>query len=122
MLLTRLAFATSVLVLFPTASGAQELPEGATTEMVAAGEAIFKGPGTCFACHGMDAKGIPNLGADLTDDEWTHADGTYESIIATINSGAQGASGAVMPPKGGPNLTDDQVKAVAAYVWSLSNG
>ena len=120
MLFTRLALAASALVLLATVSTAQELPEGATADMVTAGEAIFKGPGTCFACHGMDAKGIPNLGADLTDDVWTHADGTYESIIATINSGAQGASGAVMPPKGGPNLSDDQVKAVAAYVWSLS--
>lgn len=119
-LFSRLALTASALFLLTTASTAQELPEGVTAEMVTAGEGIFKGPGTCFACHGMDAKGIPNLGADLTDEEWTHADGTYETIIATINSGAQGASGAVMPPKGGPNLSDEQVKAVAAYVWSLS--
>ena len=28
---------------------------------------------------------------------------------------------APMPPKGGAPLTDDQVKAVAAYVYSLSH-
>jgi cytochrome c5 len=26
-----------------------------------------------------------------------------------------------MPPKGGSSITDDQVKAVAAYVYSLSH-
>jgi mono/diheme cytochrome c family protein len=26
-----------------------------------------------------------------------------------------------MPPKGGAQLTDDQVSAVAAYVWGLSH-
>jgi mono/diheme cytochrome c family protein len=26
-----------------------------------------------------------------------------------------------MPPKGGSTITDDQVKAVAAYVYSLSH-
>ena len=30
--------------------------------------------------------------------------------------------GAIMPPKGGSAITDDQVKAVAAYVWTLSHG
>jgi len=26
-----------------------------------------------------------------------------------------------MPPKGGAQLTDEQVSAVAAYVWALSH-
>jgi len=26
-----------------------------------------------------------------------------------------------MPPMGGAQLTDDQVKALAAYVWSMSH-
>ncbi len=97
------------------------LPPGVTAAMLTEGAALFTGPGTCFACHGQDAKGVPNLGADLTDDEWTHATGgTYEKIIETIMKGAQGSSGAVMPPKGGSSISDEQVKAVAAYVWSLS--
>ena len=119
-LLTRLALTTCATLLLVTAASAQDLPAGVTEQMISDGQAVFNGPGTCFACHGRDAKGIPNLGANLTDDEWTHADGTFESIVATINSGAQAASGAVMPPKGGPNLSEEQVKAVAAYVWSLS--
>jgi hypothetical protein len=27
---------------------------------------------------------VPNLGADLTDDEWTHSDGGYEGIVKTV--------------------------------------
>jgi len=113
--------AAAALIFIVPAVAAQDLPEGVTEKMVTEGEAIFKGPGICFTCHGQDAKGVPGLGADLTDKEWTHTDGTYGDIVATILKGASNASGAVMPPRGGPPLTDDQVKSVAAYVWSLSN-
>jgi cbb3-type cytochrome c oxidase subunit III len=119
--ITRLTLAVAALVFVVPAIAAQGLPEGVTEQMVTDGATIFKGAGICFTCHGQDAKGVPGLGADLTDEEWTHSDGTYGSIVATIMKGATNASGAVMPPKGGPPLTDDQVKAVAAYVWSLSN-
>jgi len=120
-LLAGILLPIGALVFLNTAVSGQDLPAGVTDKMISDGEAIFKGAGTCFACHGQDAKGMPALGANLTDTEWTHADGTYESIVATIKSGAQAASGAVMPPKGGPNLSEEQVRAVAAYVWSLSH-
>ncbi|UCG85246.1 MAG: c-type cytochrome [Gemmatimonadota bacterium] len=120
--LSRMALAVGAsLFVVPTAVAQTELPSGVTEEMIATGETIFKGAGICFTCHGQDAKGVPGLGADLTDTEWVHADGSYEKIVATILSGVTSSTGAVMPPKGGPPLTDDQVKAVAAYVWSLSN-
>lgn len=101
------------------------MPEGVTEEMVSQGREIFHGAGLCYTCHGQDAKGLPNLGADLTDDKWVHNDGSYEGIINTIESGVtaeQSTSGTPMPPKGGSSITDDQVKAIAAYVWSLSHG
>jgi cbb3-type cytochrome c oxidase subunit III len=119
--LLRLALAMSALLFIVPAAVAQtELPSGVTQDMIAEGETIFKGPGICFTCHGQDAKGLPGLGADLTDSEWIHNDGSYDEIVETIMSGVTSSTGAVMPPKGGPPLTDDQVKAVAAYVWSLS--
>ena len=101
----------------------QELPEGVTIAMVTEGKAIFEGPGICASCHGPAGAGVPNLGADLTDDEWTHVDGSYEEIVANVTSGVTAeasTSGIPMPPKGGTNITDDQVKAVSAYVWTLS--
>ncbi len=119
----RLALAACALLLWSTAT-AQETPEAVTPEAVSQGESLFKGVGLCAACHGASAEGIPNLGADLTDDEWLHSDGTVEGILKSIVDGVspdESSSGTVMPPKGGSALSDEQLEAVAAYVWSLSN-
>jgi cytochrome c oxidase cbb3-type subunit 3 len=102
-------------------AGASTLPAGVTSVMVSAGEAIFKGQGACFACHGADAKGMPNLGANLTDSVWVHSDGSYAGIVKTITDGTRSASGVTMPPDGGASLSAEAVKEVAAYVWSLSH-
>jgi mono/diheme cytochrome c family protein len=48
----------------------------------------------------------------------------YDEIVAQITSGIpkeQSRSGIAMPPKGGGTLSDDDVKAIAAYVHSLSH-
>jgi mono/diheme cytochrome c family protein len=50
-------------------------------------------------------------------------DGTYESIVENIMTGVtsqESSSGVPMPAKGGAAITDEQVNAVAAYVWTLS--
>lgn len=119
-----LVMAACALTLWSTAA-AQETPAEVTPEAVAQGESLFKGAGLCSACHGASGKGIPNLGADLTDDEWLHSDGSFAGILQSINEGVssdKSSSGTVMPPKGGSALSDEQLRAVAAYVWSLSNG
>lgn len=100
----------------------QELPEGVTSEMIARGDSLFHGAGLCYACHGSGGTGIPGLGADLTDDEWRNTDGSYTALIQRITEGVVSGdsdSGVPMPAKGGSQITDDQVRAVAAYVWSL---
>ena len=90
-------------------------------EQDTAGKAIFTGKGNCFTCHGQDAKGTV-LAPDLTDDVWLNADGTLESVIEVIAEGvtAPKEHPAPMPAKGGANLTDAEVRAVAAYVLSLA--
>ena len=101
----------------------QELPEGVTPAMVEEGKGLYNGAGICMSCHGPAGEGIPNLGANLTDDEWLHVDGSYESLVQNIMTGVtaqESSSGVPMPAKGGTAITDDQVKAVAAYVWTLS--
>jgi len=101
---------------------AQALPAGVTKEAIAKGDEIFHGSGLCFACHGNDAKGA--VGPNLTDDEWLHSKGSYEEIVKQVMTGVPkevSKSGNIMPPKGGSSITDDEVKAVAAYVWSLSH-
>lgn len=107
----------------PGSLAAQDLPKGVTQQMIADGAKVFSGAGICAACHGPEGKGIPNLGADLTDKEWLQSDGSFEGILETIMMGVaadKSSSGAVMPPKGGSGISDEQAKAVAAYVWSLS--
>jgi mono/diheme cytochrome c family protein len=101
----------------------QELPEGVTVEMVEQGKAIYGGPGICSSCHGPAGAGIPSLGANLTDSEWLHSDGNYDGVTKTVMEGVTAqasSSGVPMPAKGGTNISDDDVKAVAAYVWTLS--
>lgn len=102
-----------------------QLPEGVTVEMVNQGRDIFAAVGLCSGCHGPDGKGVPSVGANLTDDEWIHSDGSYEGIVQTVMSGVDSSAsttGTPMPPKGGSGITDEQVRAVAAYVYTLSRG
>lgn len=104
----------------PAAGGA-----GPTPQQVALGDSIFHGQvagGTCTACHGQDAKGTA-VAPDLTDSKWLNGDGSYQFIVNTVTTGVPKPKEhpAPMPPKGGATLTDDQVKAVAAYVYSLSH-
>ena len=93
-----------------------------TPELIAQGDKIFHGPGNCYACHGTNAQG--SVGPNLTDAEWIHSKGTYEDIVAQVTKGVpkeESKSGIVMPPRGGSTISDDDVKAVAAYVYSLSH-
>ena len=97
------------------------LPDGVTTEMVAEGQSIFHGAGICYTCHTQGGQGGP-LAPDLTDDAWLNIDGEYESIVEVVNTGvAQPVEHpGQMQPRAGMPLTDDQVRAVAAYVFALS--
>jgi mono/diheme cytochrome c family protein len=106
------------------AAGTAERPAGVTDMMVQEGAQIYAGAGICVACHGPDAKGA--IGPDLTDAEWLIGDGEYEQLVDQILEGVSAAEathelGAIMPPKGGAAITDAQVRAVAAYIWTLSH-
>jgi mono/diheme cytochrome c family protein len=96
-----------------------------TPAMVALGDSIFMGTaagGLCMTCHGPDAKGT-QLAPNLTDQQWLNGDGSYQFIVTTVTNGVPNPKQypAPMPPKGGANLTDEQVHAVAAYVYSLTH-
>jgi mono/diheme cytochrome c family protein len=92
-----------------------------TPALIARGDTVYHGSGNCYACHGAKAEGL--VGPNLTDAEWIHSKGTYEEIVTQINKGVskeESKSGVPMPPKGGAAISEDDVKAVAAYVYSLS--
>jgi cytochrome c oxidase cbb3-type subunit 3 len=70
----------------------------------------------CAACHGMDGKGNPAMGApNLTDDIWLHGWGE-QAIVAMVNTGKMNE----MPAQTG-KLTPAQIHVLGAYVWGLSN-
>jgi glucose/arabinose dehydrogenase/mono/diheme cytochrome c family protein len=101
------------------------VPAGATREMVVLGDRIYHGQvgaATCTGCHGANATGT-TLGPNLTDTQWLWGDGSYAAIAKTIAAGVPQPKQyrSPMPPKGGAELTPDQVSAVAAYIWGLSH-
>ncbi len=106
----------------PATAQQDSLPPDVTRQMVSTGQTLFRGAGLCHACHGQNAKGVRGVGPDLTDGEWLHSDGSYNGIFETIIKGImpnESKSGGMMPPRGGANISDAQLRAVAAYVWSL---
>ena len=91
-------------------------------ELIAQGDKVYHGPGNCYACHGNNAEGL--VGPNLTDAEWIHSKGTLDDIVAQVTHGvpkAESKSGIEMPPRGGGTISDDDVRAVAAYVYSLGH-
>ena len=87
-----------------------------------AGEPLFQG--TCSACHGPDAKGMPNLGKDLTTSVFL-SETSDPDFLEFIKMGRPAShpdntTGVDMPPKGGnPALTDEDILNIIAYVRTL---
>jgi glucose/arabinose dehydrogenase/mono/diheme cytochrome c family protein len=107
------------------ATGSLPVPEGATREMIALGERIYRGQvggAACTGCHGESGQGTP-LGPDLLGKKWLWSDGSYAGIAKTITDGVVQPKQyrSPMPPMGGSQLTPDQISALAAYVWGLSH-
>jgi mono/diheme cytochrome c family protein len=106
----------------PALAQTSDRSPSSSSELVAKGDALFHGSANCYACHGSKGEGL--VGPNLTDAEWIHSKGSYDEIVAQINHGvpkADSKSGIEMPPKGGATLSDDDVKAIAAYVHSLGH-
>jgi mono/diheme cytochrome c family protein len=106
----------------PALAQTSDRSPSSSSELVAKGDALFHGSANCYACHGSKGEGL--VGPNLTDAEWIHSKGSYDEIVAQINKGVpkeEAKSGILMPPKGGATLSDDDVKAIAAYVYSLSH-
>jgi cytochrome c oxidase cbb3-type subunit 3 len=83
----------------------------ADPEATALGRSVFAN--NCATCHGSDARGARGF-PNLVDADWQWG-GEPDTVLATVLGGRQAA----MPPFG-PVLGEDGVKAVTAYVESLS--
>jgi mono/diheme cytochrome c family protein len=102
------------------------LPSNVTPAMIAMGDSIFHARG-CRNCHGADAKGTAR-GPDLTDATMLQVNGTFDDFVRIITDGVPATAikdashTSPMPARGGGRpapLTDDQIRAVAAYAFTL---
>jgi mono/diheme cytochrome c family protein len=93
--------------------------------LIATGDSLFHAR-ACRRCHGTQGAGTRN-GPTLTDSTWLQIDGSYSEIVRIITEGVPMARikdpthTLEMHPRGGLQnpLGDEQVRAVAAYVYSL---
>lgn len=101
---------------------AVDLPEGVTQAMVNDGRVVFETT-ICFTCHGMDGSGTA-LAPSLRDQDWINSDGSFEGIVEVVRTGVAQPRQypAPMPPMGGAQLTEDQIRNVSAYVYAISHG
>jgi mono/diheme cytochrome c family protein len=97
------------------------LAPGVTEQDVKDGDKLFHGS-TCIGCHGPDAGGTP-MAPSLKDKAWLNLDGSYPEIVKTITTGVAKPKEhpGPMPPKGGSALTDEEIKKVGAYIYSISH-
>ena len=98
-------------------------PPGMTLDLVRLGDSLFHRQAACFACHGTEGEGLPaagdaiSVGLSYVQPEWQAID----SLISTGIPDALTRSPITMPARGArSDLTDQQLKAVAAYVWAIS--
>ena len=121
------------LALFTTAPAARAQPEAVavpdsvTPERVVAGSELYN-DGSCAACHAVGGRGIGRRAPDLSDIEWLHSEGDFDGIFETIFWGVpKDRMKAVTPrpfemhPRGGMTIDREQMKALAAYVWTVAH-
>jgi mono/diheme cytochrome c family protein len=107
--------------------GAVNRPAQITPVNVALGDSLFNN-GNCQRCHGKGGIGAANAPA-LDGKTWLQlTTGSYDEIVKIVTEGVPQAAikdsthrFAMRPRGGNMNLTDPQVQAVAAYVWTLTH-
>jgi mono/diheme cytochrome c family protein len=102
-------------------------PPAFRSALVAHGDSVFHGR-ACARCHGPDAKGTAN-GPSLLGPTFLHIKGGYSEYVRIITAGVPADSikdkshRLNMQPRGGNQnpLNDEDIRAVAAYVYSLGH-
>ena len=123
-----MAMMVLVLVLVACGGGGDEAdsvdPGVESTGDVVAGEVLFQGK--CASCHGEDAKGLPNLGKDMTSSAFVKSLSENE-LLAFVKKGRpvsdpKNTTGVDMPVKGGnPDLDDEELLDIIAFIRSVVN-
>jgi cytochrome c5 len=100
------------------------LPSGMTIAMIVQGDSLFRSKGGCQTCHGREANGMPDMGSGITSGllfippEW----GAIDSLIQAGISEPVTRTTIAMPARGAAsNLTPEESRLIAAYVWAISH-
>jgi mono/diheme cytochrome c family protein len=96
-----------------------ELPVGVTVEEAREGQRLYRV--ACVMCHGEGGEGT-QLGPSLVDGEWRLAEGgAHDQIVQVVRAGVEApeAFPVPMPDAETAGLSEEQVRAVAAYAYSL---
>jgi|GEM_PF-380856 len=100
------------------------LPVGMTPVTLRDGDRLFHGAGGCVNCHGSEAQGLPARGKSLTTGVAFVPPGDWNAIDSVISVGMpdrQTRSPIAMPPRGQhSDLDATDIRAIAAYVWAIS--
>lgn len=115
---------TQELAAFPVADvtpGPQQLVDHANHSAAAVerGGQLYRE--SCAACHGIDAKGVANLGNQLAGSDYVNGK-TDAELLAVIRDGRdlghpENTTGLVMPPSGGrPDLSDQDLLSIIAFI------
>lgn len=135
----RITFILAAALLFGCAPPAEEAPPGSPAPAPAPTPAPAPEPEpagdadagadwyaqTCVACHGTDARGVPNLGKDLVGTEYMGSV-SDDDLALLIKQGRppsdpDNTTGIDMPPKGGnPALTQEKILDIVAYLRRLA--
>ncbi len=100
------------------------LSEGKTEEK---GKALFQSK-ACFACHGMDAKGMAALGsANLTDGIWRFEStdllaSAKQTIAHGVNAAGDAETRNAEMPAFKDKLSEADIKKMAVYVYKFGGG
>jgi cytochrome c oxidase cbb3-type subunit 3 len=84
--------------------------------LIARGKTLYEI--NCRACHGADLRGGDIGGPNLLRSQVVLNDQHGEQILPVVRNGRMNPGMPVMPPQ--PNLSDDDVKAIAEYIHSVA--
>lgn len=105
-------------------SVARKLPATIDARTILEGQLLFHNAANCFHCHGKNGTGT-FFGPALNDDRRLNLQtASYEEINQLIHTGVPKPKRhfGAMPPMGGTSLSEDQISALAAYVFTLDRG